>query len=280
MTTKVLRCVDNIKKNESTNQVKQNIKPTSIQMKTISSISLALRFSGILVTSAVYLIIPDFKNLHGKIVLSNILAIAFFTFYMIFVLNIQENSLLTCAVVGHFGYFASLSMFFWMTIMCIDLCWTFSKTELLNRRTEKIKFSLYSIVGWGIPVALTGTLCVSQYYLLSPSSQINPRIGQEKCYFTENNISEIIWMFVPLSITMVINVGAFMFMIMKLVIAKWETRTVRLTAENNQRNQNNSSDLKQQLVNKHSSQLFNTSLLMFAVSVPETILSSWNTMDM
>ena len=63
-----------------------------------------------------------------------------------------------------------------------------------------------------------------------------------KCFLTPS--SEKIWFYLPMLVILSINCGVYMIIIIKLAIAKWETRNVRLST--NQRSIN--SDLAQQLV--------------------------------
>ena len=82
---------------------------------------------GLLVTGLVYCIIPDFKNLHGKIVISNIVSIALPTCLVILMCshnsirdNIEASSIL-CGIIGFTFYFSFLSTSVWMTILGFDL---------------------------------------------------------------------------------------------------------------------------------------------------------------
>ena len=82
---------------------------------------------GLLITALVYCIIPDFKNLHGKIVISNIVSIAIPTGLIILMfchgairLSI-EDSPIVCSVIGFTFYFSFLSTSVWMTILGLDL---------------------------------------------------------------------------------------------------------------------------------------------------------------
>ena len=80
---------------------------------------------GLLITGLVYCIIPDFKNLHGKIVISNIVSIALPTGLVILMFshnrdNIEASSIL-CGIIGFTFYFSFLSTSVWMTILGLDL---------------------------------------------------------------------------------------------------------------------------------------------------------------
>ena len=195
-------------------------------------------------TFLVYVILPDFKNLHGKIVLSNIVSIALITIYSIIVFNIDTSSWL-CTPSGYVGYFSSLSMFFWMTIMCLDLCLTFSRTQVSNNSSETFKFFIYSLLCWGLPLTLT-MLLLMLHYLIPQDSFLYPAVGEDKCFLNGENFSEIIFFFVPMMTTMILNFFIYTTMIGKLFIAKRETRRARISSTRG--NQGSSSEYKEQLV--------------------------------
>ena len=207
---------------------------------------------GLLVTFVIYLLLPDFKNLHGRIVLNNIIPVTILTLYLLIVFNIQNISYSLCTFLGYSGYFSGLSMLTWMTVMCIDLYSTFSKVQLATNNPLS-KYFLYFAFGWGFPSIMTITLFLSQLYLPKGSS-FNPGIGQNfenelwmeeygsKCFLTPS--SEKIWFYFPMLVLLSVNTGVYMIMIIKLTLAKWETRNVRLST--NQRSTH--SDIAQQMV--------------------------------
>ena len=59
-----------------------------------------------------------------------------------------------CIVLGYLGYLTNLSMFAWMTVMCVDMSWTFYK-EQLYRGTQTRKFFIYCVIGFGLPSLMT-----------------------------------------------------------------------------------------------------------------------------
>ena len=88
------------------------------------------------VTFVVYINLPELNNLHGKIVLSNVTTIFLVTFYLLFVYNASEHLTdVACKVIGYLGYFFTMSMFCWMTIMSFDLCWTFLRAQVCKPDT-------------------------------------------------------------------------------------------------------------------------------------------------
>ena len=59
-----------------------------------------------------------------------------------------------CKVVAYLVYYLGISMFFWMSAMCFDLCWTFVRARIPRKGSDSFKFTLYSMVSWGLPLIL------------------------------------------------------------------------------------------------------------------------------
>ena len=178
-------------------------------------------------TFLVYCIIPGFNNLHGKIVQSNIISITILTVYLLIVYNTDPTfSSLFCTVLGFSGYFSSISMFSWMTIMCFDLYWTFSRSELPSATSDRFKFRLYCAIGWGSALLLTATLAFLQLRL-SSESEFNPAIGEKSCFIDHNGKSMLYLFYIPMLAIMVFNSFIFIAIIISFVIAKRSTKDAR-----------------------------------------------------
>ena len=97
----------------------------------------------------VYFSLPTLKNLPGKIVLSNVTSILLTTKLLIIIYNVQkkqdhfegqetlaEGEFLIlvpsylCLGLGYALYYTGISMFCWMSVMCIDLCWTLARATI------------------------------------------------------------------------------------------------------------------------------------------------------
>ena len=255
----VLRCTyKEIIKNLTTKETEDDrtrLEQLEFHQQIIYNISLIMSIIGLLVTFVIYMLLPDFKNLHGRIVLNNTISVTFLTIYLLIIWNTQNLSYSLCKFLGYSGYFSGLSMLTWMTVMCVDLYSTFRKAQLSSNNNPLSKCLVYLAFGWGFPAIMTIVVFLSQIYLPKESSY-NPGIGENfkhmletgelrtgsKCFLTPS--SEKIWFYLPMLVILSINCGVYMTIIIKLAIAKWETRNVRLST--NQRSIN--SDLVQQLV--------------------------------
>ena len=124
----------------------------------------------LLATLYVYIAIKEYVTIHGKIVLANIISTALVHLFYLIVFNKQsrdphddgrlgvhltEHHDPGCVALGYFGYLANLLMFAWMTIMCLDLTWTFYKGRVIQQVGQKKKVLLYFGAGNGIPIIFT-----------------------------------------------------------------------------------------------------------------------------
>ena len=93
---------------------------------------------------------PEEELAHGKIVISNVCSIFFLTVYLLLVYNFSHLlPHLACKLAGYCGYFFTIAMFSWMTIMSFDLCWTFMRAKVPRKGSALLKFVIYSGVAWG-----------------------------------------------------------------------------------------------------------------------------------
>ena len=104
--------------------------PHGDTLRRVYTVSLVLSTLFLIVTAIVYIKLPELGNLHGRIVLSNVITITLVTLYLLLVYNashLLSNSL--CVIIGHLGFFLTISMFSWMTVLSFDLFWTFSNAR-------------------------------------------------------------------------------------------------------------------------------------------------------
>ena len=71
-----------------------------------------------------------------------------------------------CKLIGYTLYGTGISMFYWMSVLCLDLFWTLANSVPFNhhQRGSRLRFSCYAFFGCGMPVLQTLTI-----YLLDNS---------------------------------------------------------------------------------------------------------------
>ena len=92
------------------------------------------------------------------------------------------SSFLACVTLGYSLYFLGISKFFWMAILCFDICWTL--THLKKPDPKKFwckKTVFYFAIGFGIPVVMVSAVIVIDIWGLL---EILPDIGTQQCFLT------------------------------------------------------------------------------------------------
>ena len=174
----------------------------------IYSVSGCISCFFLIITFLVYFLVPELNNLHGKIVLSNVFSIFFFTAFLLLVFNFTHLlSHLCCQIVGYSLYFFSMSMFFWMTIMSVDLCLTVIRANISRRGSAFPNFVVYSAVGWGSSAVLTlGIILADQVMEDQNDDQkffSKPNVGKQTCFLHVDAIG--LFHHLPSMILIIIN---------------------------------------------------------------------------
>ena len=131
-------------------------------IRKIYSILCGVSIICLMITAYVYIKVKETERIQGKIILANVVATIFVNLYLLIVYNYDasNSSRVLCIVLGYFGYFASLTMFSWMSVMCFNLVKTF-KNLSLSRGSRK-KFISYFALGIAFPLILSLTAGVLQ----------------------------------------------------------------------------------------------------------------------
>ncbi|XP_044585426.1 G-protein coupled receptor Mth2-like isoform X2 [Cotesia glomerata] len=204
-----------------------------------------------LATLAVYMIIPQLRNLHGWVLINYITCL--FIAYLVLSITILcsyyigDNLCTAVAFVIHFSFLAS---FFWLNVMCFDIWWTFGKNPGLytnpyggfralqgsQKKQERKKFACYSIYAWGCAGLLTGICLIMDFHPNISSSVIRPQFGKESCWFA-TDAARAIYFYGPMGVTVVCNIILFIATAMKIVHHKKET--AHLNRDDNRRHNDN-----------------------------------------
>jgi len=168
----------------------------------------------LLLTIIVYSILPGMRNLHGRILMSCAFSTLLATLYLIIVYNYDSSCTIGCTVLGYFGLFSNLSMFSWMTIMCLNMVWTFKSMRAVDDIGSR--FLIFSALGWGFPFLFSATTLIFQLTTHKESS-FNPEIGIESC-FVDDHIAyrQLIFFHLPIFILLLLNLAGFVYCIVHI----------------------------------------------------------------
>ena len=147
---------------------------------------------------------------------------------------------------------------------------------------ERSKFVIYSVIGWGTPLFLTLTV-VTLMLTLDPMSPYNPGLGSGACWLRSFGNLETYLLTTPISIILLINAVIFILLVGKLVIAKLETKNVRLSTQQNQSNDGNTSaaDILEQMVDiiYHFRKIQSINLVFYINNIEESVLLTIQFLD-
>ena len=122
----------------------------------------------------------------------------------------------TCAIVGHLGLFANLSMFSWMTVMCFNLLRMFRRMEPRILNSNFRRFVAYSSFGWGFPFLIT-FLALAAKIVFPEDSLLNPMIGKTSCFIDdEDPRRQLIFFYLPMCFLLILNLIGFIFCVINL----------------------------------------------------------------
>jgi hypothetical protein len=177
-------------------------------LRMVNTVSGSISCLFLAITFLVYTLVPQLDNLHGKIVLSNVFTIFFLTVYLLLIYNIFHFPATLCIIIGYIGYFLTMSMFFWMTIMSFDLCWTFIRAKVPNKGSAAFKFSIYSSVAWGSSAGLTILVFLADQMTENDDDYLKfffpkPNIGETKCFLQDE--SQGFYLHLPILLLMILN---------------------------------------------------------------------------
>ena len=189
----------------------------------------------LVLTLVVYATVPKMMDLNGKIVMSCALSTLLATLYLVIVYNYHCPCTTQCTVLGYFGLFTNLSMFSWMTIMCLNMVLMFK--SMRSGGDAGSRFLVYSAIGWGVPFLFsvtTGILQVRILFLILCSalcnaleslfnkfslqkttdkhSSFNPEIGIESCFVDDHvPYRQFIFFHLPIFLLLLANLAGFIY---------------------------------------------------------------------
>ena len=203
----ILKCVN---RNEYDQRLLECFDLETKWLQLVNTISGSISCIFLVFTFVVYILVSDLNNLHGKIVLSNVISMFFLTIFLIIIYNYSlDLPRVVCISFGYGTYFFTMSMFLWMSIMSFDLCWTFIRFSIPRKGSANTKYIVYSSMAWGLSSFLTlGLFLIDQQPNDSNGSIPRPDLGKLKC-FLDDSVHGI-YLHLPILIILVINAALFL----------------------------------------------------------------------
>ncbi|XP_017843857.1 G-protein coupled receptor Mth2 isoform X2 [Drosophila busckii] len=187
-------------------------------VKIINGFAMLFSVPFMLLTIAVYLLVPELRNQHGKSLVSYLFGLSFgysLLCGLVLVKNMDPYGM-TCKMFGYTAYFFFMAAFFWLNVISFDLWHNFRGTRGINRFQEKKRFLLYSLYSWGSAlVFLIFTMFVQEY--TDVPDYLKPGIGSGLyCWLDMKSWSAMIYFFGPILIIIVANTVMFVMTAIKI----------------------------------------------------------------
>ncbi|XP_030375272.1 probable G-protein coupled receptor Mth-like 10 isoform X2 [Scaptodrosophila lebanonensis] len=187
-------------------------------VKIINAYTMLFSIPFMLLTIAVYLLIPELRNQHGKSLVCYLLglSVGYSTLCCVLLIKHLNPEGMSCKVFGYTAYYFFMSAFLWLNVISFDLWHNFRGTRGVNRFQEKKRFLFYSLYSWGLALVFLVFTWYAQEKTDWPA-ELKPGIGAGiYCWLDMHNWSAMIYFFGPILIIIVANTVMFVMTAIKI----------------------------------------------------------------
>ncbi|XP_045470220.1 probable G-protein coupled receptor Mth-like 3 isoform X2 [Harmonia axyridis] len=168
----------------------------------------------LLLTIAVYLLLPNMRNLFGKMLL-NYCVSTFIFFASLALIQFYQFRDTSCEFMGFLSLLSSFWSFTWLHLMCIDIWFSFGPRMLYAslQKDERKRLVQYIWIGWGFPILWVTIIALLSNTNIMPEP-LHPFIGKGKCFLENSegrpgNYSYIFYLTLPLLVQQTFNIVLF-----------------------------------------------------------------------
>ncbi|XP_037079781.1 probable G-protein coupled receptor Mth-like 3 isoform X1 [Pollicipes pollicipes] len=184
-------------------------------MAAVNNVLLTLSAICLFVMLAIYMLVPDLRNIHGKCLMSH--AAALFVAFFLTVYNQFARIPLgdSCEALGMLLYYSFIAALFWLNVMSFDIWWTFAplvfrhlRTQPPSERSLRHRFIRHSLYAWGVPLVMTGLLAFFNYAptsVIPDGTIVRPGIGERQCFLSTPE-GELYYFYIPIFIVTGVNI--------------------------------------------------------------------------
>lgn len=179
----------------------------------------------LILTVAVYLIVPILQDLQGKCIIHFLYNLAISFLFLAIVQQAQTEEQTICEFFAFAIYYFFLNSFFWLNVISIHI-WkiTVHPTSL---GTDKQWYALYCIYAYTLPSCFLIAVIISHY---TPGAHMKPHFGETSCWFKG---FEETWLFFygPISILLIVNILLFVWSSVKLWTSTPDVHATKLRSK-------------------------------------------------
>ncbi|XP_069172542.1 uncharacterized protein [Procambarus clarkii] len=203
----------------------------------VSLAGLGLSCLCLLLHLAVFILVPELRNLSGKNLAS--LCLALLASYICFIINVFVNpSQKDCITLAAAMYYCFLSSFTWMSVLAFDIWYTFRRTKtdlrLISGKHWQ-RFLMYSLYSWLLPAV--ATIIVVTIDVQQPEGipeALLPSFGKRWCWFGHR---KALLIFFAIPIVAIIIVNCILFISTAKIITETTQSTSTMTTSPHHKNQ-------------------------------------------
>ncbi|XP_016955241.1 probable G-protein coupled receptor Mth-like 2 isoform X1 [Drosophila biarmipes] len=209
--------------------------PSNIAQADVETVAqtvvMILSLTCMVLTIGVYLFVKKLRNLYGKCFVCYMSSL--FLAYLLLLLDLWHLTSGLCLTAGFLGYFFVMAVFFWLSVISLDL-FNGMKGVLVSEN----RFLAYNCYAWGMSVALTVVTFLADKFV--ENQDWNPRMGALGfCWIYTKEWSAMLYFFGPILVLILFNMTLFILMAIPLISSK---RALRKFARKEGRKQKLKSD--------------------------------------
>ncbi|XP_023217780.1 probable G-protein coupled receptor Mth-like 2 isoform X2 [Centruroides sculpturatus] len=173
--------------------------------------------------SIVYSCISEFRNLHGKILISISLCLG--TFYTTLLLGVYLRPFISysiCVLFGTIIYIVFIASFYWTNALSYDIWRGLTNKTLLSITHHRRQYLKYSIYAWIMTILTSIPMIIVQN--TSTIERFHPRLGNPFCWIVERE-AKLIYLSLPVGLILASNAIMFV-MTMKTLVKANDTACI------------------------------------------------------
>ena len=217
---------------DQTYQVSHNVTRTVVMFKfgrlqqLVSIIGLLISLTALAIHFFVYMMLPPLRSVPGKCLLS--LVASLFTAQLLFLAGSARTEMpdvcMSLAVAMHYAFLAA---FFWMNVMAVDICRTFSSSRVMLPADDRSsRFIFYSLYAWLTPAAIVGGSLALDLLDVDATADFRPHYGDGLCWITRR-WALLVTFALPLALLLAVNTVLFGVIVKNLCLISRDAKRAR-----------------------------------------------------
>ena len=194
----------------------------------VSIIGLLISITALAIHFIVYMLLPPLRNIPGKCLLC--LVASLFIAQLLFLAGSARTEIPeVCLSIGVVMHYAFLAAFFWMNVMAVDICRTFSSSRVVLPADDRSsRFIFYSLYAWLTPAVIVGGSLTLDLVDVPFLADYRPHYGDGLCWITRRWPLLVVFA-LPLALLLVVNTILFGVTVKNLCIISKDAKRARGT---------------------------------------------------